>query len=107
MISKKWLEFAREDYRVLEYLWKSKSKFYRSICFHGQQYVENISFAIFTPTALHITAQGFPLAGHPGECAMRKWPPYPNGVKQKMQDMRPFQRIVKPFFHRNHYVAGY
>lgn len=58
MIDKKWLEFAEEDYQVLEYLWKSKSKFYRSICFHGQQYVEKIlkgiiEYAGDTPPRIH------------------------------------------------------
>jgi len=58
MISKKWLEFAKEDYRVLEYLWKSNNKFYRSICFHGQQYVEKVLKGIIehpgeTPPRIH------------------------------------------------------
>lgn len=50
MIDKKWLEFAEEDYRLLEYLWKSSGKFYRSICFHGQQYVEKVLKGIIERT---------------------------------------------------------
>lgn len=41
-VSKKWLDFAREDYQAIEILWEAENKLYRTICFHAQQYVEKI-----------------------------------------------------------------
>ena len=36
-INKKWLRFAEEDYNLVNYLWNTENRFYRSICFHAQQ----------------------------------------------------------------------
>jgi len=41
-VNKKWLYFADEDYKIIIYLWNKEKKFYRSICFHAQQYVEKV-----------------------------------------------------------------
>jgi len=41
-VNKKWLYFAEEDYNLIIYLWNKDNKFYRSICFHSQQYVEKV-----------------------------------------------------------------
>ncbi len=41
-IDSSWLDYANEDYNVIEMLIKSQDTFYRTICFHAQQYVEKI-----------------------------------------------------------------
>jgi len=41
-VSKKWLDFAIEDYQAIEILWNAGNKLYRTICFHAQQYVEKV-----------------------------------------------------------------
>ncbi len=41
-VSKKWLDFAMEDYQAIEILWNAENKLYRTICFHAQQYTEKI-----------------------------------------------------------------
>jgi HEPN domain-containing protein len=39
-IDPKWIEFLEEDYRVVIKLFEDKTDFYRSICFHAQQFIE-------------------------------------------------------------------
>jgi len=41
-IDEKWLKFAEEDYKLVSFLYNKQKDFYRSICFHAQQFVEKI-----------------------------------------------------------------
>ena len=41
-LSKKWLNFADEDYALVVFLNNQETKFFRSICFHAQQFIEKI-----------------------------------------------------------------
>ena len=57
-ISKKWLKFAEEDYALVIFLHNKKNAFFRSICFHAQQFIEKILKGILeasgqTPPRIH------------------------------------------------------
>jgi len=41
-IDEKWLNFADEDYKLVTFLWNQENEFYRSICFHAQQFIEKV-----------------------------------------------------------------
>jgi len=41
-LSEKWLKFADEDYALVVFLNNQESKFFRSLCFHAQQFIEKI-----------------------------------------------------------------
>jgi len=41
-IDEKWLKFADEDYKLVSFLYEEEKDFYRSICFHAQQFVEKV-----------------------------------------------------------------
>jgi len=41
-LSEKWLKFADEDYALVVFLNNQENKFFRSICFHAQQFIEKI-----------------------------------------------------------------
>ena len=53
-ISKKWLNFAEEDYKAAISLWVNKTALNRAICFHAQQYVEKIFKGILADLDLKI-----------------------------------------------------
>ncbi len=41
-IAENWLTFALDDYKIVDKLISDGETFYRTICFHSQQYVEKI-----------------------------------------------------------------
>ncbi len=52
-ISKKWYDFAEEDYRVIKTLWSGNIPTYRVICFHSQQFVEKILKGVLEQTNIN------------------------------------------------------